>query len=301
MNIRKSLTMDVEAVDHLTMVDSLKISHPENSLNSLALYQPDICSRLSAWCFDPNSKAGFHFLWNPCQQLPLLQSDTFYPMNWNIYIYINTIHRAKSGGDQETAAAAVGLCSPGTCQIYKPVDCVWRWSFGDLKWFTLCGQCEKKDEHIARIQTLDFETKAAIAVHIQEVVLLHASSSVGPASRPPWWLLLLFFSWPTVRRTCWTCTGWSPVRLSRMSWRSWRGAWPLTWDTCWMKGTSTWRYMFSSLTGFSQSLPPSLRLSVCRCDQQCGWCVSAMQWPAAGSEWWMNGWMIDGEIRLMNG
>lgn len=31
------------------------------------------------------------------------------------------------------------------------------------------GQCEKKEEYIERIQTLDFDTKAAIAVHIQEV------------------------------------------------------------------------------------------------------------------------------------
>lgn len=30
-------------------------------------------------------------------------------------------------------------------------------------------QCEKKEEYIERIQTLDFDTKAAIAVHIQEV------------------------------------------------------------------------------------------------------------------------------------
>lgn len=30
-------------------------------------------------------------------------------------------------------------------------------------------QCEKKEEYIERIQALDFDTKAAIAVHIQEV------------------------------------------------------------------------------------------------------------------------------------
>lgn len=30
-------------------------------------------------------------------------------------------------------------------------------------------QCEKKEEYIERIQTLDFDTKAAIAAHIQEV------------------------------------------------------------------------------------------------------------------------------------
>lgn len=33
----------------------------------------------------------------------------------------------------------------------------------------LCVQCEKKEEYIERIQTLDFDTKAAIAAHIQEV------------------------------------------------------------------------------------------------------------------------------------
>lgn len=42
-------------------------------------------------------------------------------------------------------------------------------SFGDLNRFVFCTQCEKKEEYIARIQTLDFETKAAIAAHIQEV------------------------------------------------------------------------------------------------------------------------------------
>lgn len=30
-------------------------------------------------------------------------------------------------------------------------------------------QCEKKEDYIERIQTLDFDTKAAIAAHIQEV------------------------------------------------------------------------------------------------------------------------------------
>lgn len=70
--------------------------------------------------------------------------------------------------------------------IVQKIDRASRLSFGDLNRFPLCDQCEKKDEYIARIQTLDFETKAAIAVHIQEVVLLHASSSVGsPASQPP--------------------------------------------------------------------------------------------------------------------
>lgn len=32
-------------------------------------------------------------------------------------------------------------------------------------------QCEKKEEYIERIQTLDFDMKAAIAVHIQEVFI----------------------------------------------------------------------------------------------------------------------------------
>lgn len=35
-------------------------------------------------------------------------------------------------------------------------------------------QCERKEEYIERIQTLDFDTKAAIASHIQEV-LIHTS------------------------------------------------------------------------------------------------------------------------------
>ncbi|KAM4603284.1 girdin-like [Polymixia lowei] len=36
-------------------------------------------------------------------------------------------------------------------------------------------QCEKKEEHIERIQALDFDTKAAIAAHIQEVTHSHDS------------------------------------------------------------------------------------------------------------------------------
>lgn len=42
---------------------------------------------------------------------------------------------------------------------------------------TLCLQCEKKEEYIERIQTLDFDTKAAIASHIQEVFKLQSKTS----------------------------------------------------------------------------------------------------------------------------
>nr|XP_029537668.1 girdin-like isoform X4 [Oncorhynchus nerka] len=38
------------------------------------------------------------------------------------------------------------------------------------------GECEKKEEYVERIQTLDFDTKAAIAAHIQEVT--HSQDSV---------------------------------------------------------------------------------------------------------------------------
>lgn len=72
--------------------------------------------------------------------------------------------RTKSGWNEETFAAALGMCSPGRSQI----------SYYFI--FTACFvlmlsslQCEKKEEYIERIQTLDFETKAAIAAHIQEV------------------------------------------------------------------------------------------------------------------------------------
>lgn len=34
-----------------------------------------------------------------------------------------------------------------------------------------------KEEYIERIQTLDFDTKAAIASHIQEVNLLHSQQN----------------------------------------------------------------------------------------------------------------------------
>lgn len=40
-----------------------------------------------------------------------------------------------------------------------------------------CLQCEKKEEYIERIQTLDFDTKAAIASHIQEVFLLFSEQN----------------------------------------------------------------------------------------------------------------------------
>lgn len=43
--------------------------------------------------------------------------------------------------------------------------------------FPLCLQCEKKEEYIERIQTLDFDTKAAIASHIQEVFKLQSKAS----------------------------------------------------------------------------------------------------------------------------
>lgn len=46
-----------------------------------------------------------------------------------------------------------------------------EWSFFSFN--PLCLQCEKKEEYIERIQTLDFDTKAAIASHIQEVFILH--------------------------------------------------------------------------------------------------------------------------------
>lgn len=42
---------------------------------------------------------------------------------------------------------------------------------------SICLQCEKKEEYIERIQTLDFDTKAAIASHIQEVFLLHSQQN----------------------------------------------------------------------------------------------------------------------------
>lgn len=44
-----------------------------------------------------------------------------------------------------------------------------RAPWGDLICPRFCVQCEKKEQFIERIQTLDFDTKAAIAAHIQEV------------------------------------------------------------------------------------------------------------------------------------
>uniref|UniRef100_A0A665T893 Uncharacterized protein n=1 Tax=Echeneis naucrates TaxID=173247 RepID=A0A665T893_ECHNA len=42
-----------------------------------------------------------------------------------------------------------------------------------MKIFHLHFQCEKKEEYIESIQTLDFDTKAAIAAHIQELTHSH--------------------------------------------------------------------------------------------------------------------------------
>uniref|UniRef100_A0A8C4IJJ3 Coiled-coil domain containing 88Aa n=1 Tax=Dicentrarchus labrax TaxID=13489 RepID=A0A8C4IJJ3_DICLA len=54
----------------------------------------------------------------------------------------------------------------GHLHAEKPqTDCM---SCEDLNLFTFYVQCEKKEEYIERIQTLDFDTKAAIAAHIQE-------------------------------------------------------------------------------------------------------------------------------------
>lgn len=40
----------------------------------------------------------------------------------------------------------------------------------DLKLSVALLQCERKEEYIEKIQCLDFDTKAAIAAHIQEVL-----------------------------------------------------------------------------------------------------------------------------------
>lgn len=42
--------------------------------------------------------------------------------------------------------------------------------FRDLKLSVAVLQCERKEEYIEKIQCLDFDTKAAIAAHIQEVL-----------------------------------------------------------------------------------------------------------------------------------
>lgn len=68
-----------------------------------------------------------------------------------------------------------------SCCCCWDVPCRWAVSiplmFGDFFWRTCSHfcvplsdfQCDKKEEYIEKIQTLDFETKAAIAAHIQEV------------------------------------------------------------------------------------------------------------------------------------
>lgn len=43
--------------------------------------------------------------------------------------------------------------------------------YGDLKLSVAVLQCERKEEYIEKIQCLDFDTKAAIAAHIQEVLV----------------------------------------------------------------------------------------------------------------------------------
>lgn len=97
-------------------------------------------------------------------------------------------------------------------------------------------QCERKEEYIEKIQSLDFDTQAAIAAHIQEV--LHPSILQTRLSPKNDFISLLLFEvlfnflvfrlwsvrtcfilkrcfetmllcrWPTVRRTCLIYTGW---------------------------------------------------------------------------------------------
>lgn len=77
-----------------------------------------------------------------------------------------TSRRTKSGRVKEGAAAAAGVRRPGKVATRsRPARGKAAFNPG----LSRVGQCEKKEEHIERIQTLDFDTKAAIAVHIQEV------------------------------------------------------------------------------------------------------------------------------------
>ncbi len=189
-----------------------------------------------------------------------------------------TPHRTKSGGNKETFAAAVGMCSPGKNYDDVCAENLKRTIQAMEIWICLHSsfQCERKEEYIERIQTLDFDTKAAIAAHIQEVPLIFVTNegyctysrfhnqqrrshdilfllakrekqftvcnilgiwrqltlifNCRLPSCLPWatlcsftfyWLTVLpmFTSWPTVRRTCWICSGWSPMRCTQMSWR----------------------------------------------------------------------------------
>lgn len=82
--------------------------------------------------------------------------------------------RTKSGRNEETSAVAAGMCSPGSSNILVIINmiitaCFVPNTFVNSLLVLSCLQCEKKEEYIERIQTLDFETKAAIAAHIQEV------------------------------------------------------------------------------------------------------------------------------------
>lgn len=49
--------------------------------------------------------------------------------------------------------------------------------FSFFLFYPLCLQCERKEEYIECIQTLDFDTKAAIASHIQEVFPFHSKQN----------------------------------------------------------------------------------------------------------------------------
>lgn len=67
------------------------------------------------------------------------------------------------------------MCCPGEqCPPVSPLSCLVIFLKDFLSYFLFCFvffnfQCDKKEEYIEKIQTLDFDTKAAIAAHIQEV------------------------------------------------------------------------------------------------------------------------------------
>ncbi|TWW58612.1 Girdin Akt phosphorylation enhancer [Takifugu flavidus] len=80
---------------------------------------------------------------------------------------------------QDTLKQLIVIPSPNVLLLGRSPYC--EQSLEELKKVLLlllgCAvQCEKKEEYIERIQTLDFDTKAAIAVHIQE--LTHSQENI---------------------------------------------------------------------------------------------------------------------------
>lgn len=110
-------------------------------------------------------------------------------------------------------------------------------------------QCERKEEYIEKIQSLDFDTQAAIAAHIQEVLQSIHLSSKPVHFKLVWRLLcaILRCRWPTVRRTSLICTGWRWRVCVQRNGKIFAEIWASIWRCSWTSETASWRYLRKSV------------------------------------------------------